>query len=76
MNKRAAIRLLLSVMSLVVVTAALPIVSNVWGAGSILLSAVGAPASASIAWTSANMISASIYVFAPVAAPVALFQIA
>ena len=76
MNKRAAIRLLLSVVALVVVTVALPVVSNVWGAGSVILSAAGAPASAGIAWTSANMISASIYVFAPVTAPIALFQIA
>lgn len=76
MKRRAATRLGVSLISLVVLTFAIPMLNNIWGVGSIILSAAGAPASASIAWTSANMMSAAIYAFVPMAAPLALFQIA
>ena len=74
MKRAAAVRLGLSIMALVVLTFAVPVVANVWAGGSLLLAYADAPAAASAAWTTANLVSASIYAWFPPAAPVAAFQ--
>lgn len=75
MKVRAVSRLGLLVLTLVLVTSALPMLSHIWGAGSIVLSYAGAPPAVSAAWTTANVVSGSIWAFSGIAAPLVVFQL-
>lgn len=74
MRTRAVSRLGLLVLLLVLVTSAVPMLSHIWGAGAITLAYAGAPPAVSAAWTSANVVSASIYAVSGVGAPLVIFQ--